>query len=312
MLPALLLSPASANANTPRDLIDNNNRQAVISAYLAQVKPALDTPVGWTGSVNACNAGDTSLEHKRATLGAINFMRAMVDLPPVSANSTLTKRAQASALIIEANKRLTHTPSSRSLCYTKDGYLGSKNGNIGLVLADGEGELKAAMTGARGVVVHMDDQGSHNASVGHRRWLLYSRLTQVGIGDTRIANTIVVIGGKLAPARKQWVAWPSAGYFPRELQPNGRWSLSYPGADFRKATISISTPDGAVQTTKQKVVNGYADNTLVWDMRLPERYYASTADYQVTVTVKGIRVNGKSVNRTYSVTIVDADPESGN
>lgn len=311
-LAGTITTPVNAATPSPKGIIDNNSRDAVVKAYLTTLKPALDVAPGWTGRVLGCVAGSTSIESKRAGLAAVNYMRAMADLPPVSVNTTLTKYAQASALIIEANGTLTHTPSSRSLCYTKDGYKGSNTGNIGLLLSDGERYPKAQTTGARGVALYMDDPGANNISVGHRRWLLYSRLTQVGLGDTDHANTIVVIGGRLATAKKQWVMWPTPGFFPRELQPNGRWSVSYPGADFRKATISVSTPDGAIKVTKLPVHNGYADNTLVWDMRLPEQYYNSTADYAVTVRVKGIKIGSKTVSKAYKVTIVDADPSVGN
>jgi hypothetical protein len=47
-------------------------------------------------------------------------------------------------------------------------------------------------------------------------------------------------------------------------------------------------------------------------MRLPDKYYDSTADYPVTVTVKGIKIGSKTVTKTYKVTIVDADPTVGN
>lgn len=312
LLAGVITTPVNAATPTAKNIIDNNNRDAVINAYLTRLKPALDVPTGWTGDVNGCVAGDTSLENKRAGLAAINYMRAMADLPPVSVNATMSKKAQASALIIQATGRLTHTPSSRSLCYTKDGYAGSNNGNIGLMLTGGEIYPKAETTGARGVALYMDDPGANNTLVGHRRWLLYSRLTQVGLGDTDHANTVVVIGGRLAPAKKQWVMWPTPGFFPRELQPNGRWSISYPGAGFSKATITVTTPDGPITVKKHPVHNGYGDNTLVWDMRLPNKYYDSTSDYPVTVTVKGIKIGSKTVTKTYKVTIVDADPSVGN
>lgn len=305
-------TPVRAAVPDPKNLINNNSRSAVIDAYLNTLKPALDVPTGWVGSIENCQAGDTTPENKQAELTAINFVRALADLPPVSINSTLSKRAQASALIIEANNQLTHFPQKWFNCYTKDGYTGSSTGNIGLMIPVGYRETKAASTGARGVVLYMDEEGSHNITVGHRRWLLYSRLTQVGVGDTDHANTIVVIGGKLAKATKRWTMWPTPGFFPRELQPNGRWSISYTGADFRKATVSVTTPDGAVSTKKHPVRIGYGDNTLSWDMRLPDAYYNSTADYAVTVTVKGIRISGKTVTKTYTVTIVDADPNAGN
>jgi uncharacterized protein YkwD len=305
-------SPVSAATPNPKDIINNNDRNSVVNAYLNILKPELDVPTGWTGQAIGCVAGTTSAANKKAGLAAINYMRAMADLSPVTVNARLSKQAQASSLIIEANGKLTHTPSRYSLCYTQEGYAGANNGNIGILLGTGEPEAKAATTGARGVTAYIDDPGASNVSVGHRRWLLYSRLAQVGLGDTHNASTIVVMGGPQAPAIKQWVTWPTAGFFPRELQPNGRWSISYPGAAFQNATVTVSTPDGNIAVKKYPVRNGYGDNTLSWDMRLPDKYYDSTADYPVTVTVKGIKIGSKNATKTYKVIIVDADPTVGN
>jgi uncharacterized protein YkwD len=305
-------TPVSASTPTPKDIINNNDRNSVVNAYLNTLKPELDTPTGWTGRTSGCVAGTTSAANKKAGITAINYMRAMADLAPVTVNAGLSKQAQASSLIAEANNNLTHTPNQDALCYTEEGYKGANNGNIGILLNTGAPEPKAETTGARGVIGYMDDPGANNISVGHRRWLLYSRLTQVGLGDTHHASTIVVIGGPEAKPTQQWVTWPTAGFFPRELQPNGRWSISYPGAAFQKATITVTTQDGSISVKKHRVYNGYGDNTLSWDMRLPDKYYDSTADYPVTVTVKGIKIGSKTVTKTYKVTIVDADPTVGN
>lgn len=309
LLSSLIIVPQAAHAAVSAvKLIDNFNRQAVIDAYLTQLKPGLKVPTGWTGNTLNCIAGATSKENKAASLTALNYVRAMADLPPVKLNSTLTKQAQAGALISEANRRLTHTPSSRSLCYSRDGYRGTSRGNISLGFTNNVGELSGA-TGARVVAGYMTDDGEWNRPVGHRRWILYPRLTEVGLGDTDYANNMVVMGGKVTAPKNQWVTWPTAGYFPRELEPEGRWSISYANANFMNASVSVKTPDGQVSSIKRTIRNGYADNTLAWDMRLPKGYSATNADYEVSVTVSKILVGKKYVTRTYKVNLVQADPK---
>jgi uncharacterized protein YkwD len=309
LLSSLMIAPQPGHAAVSAvKLIDNFNRQAVIDAYLTQLKPGLKVPTGWTGNTLNCIAGATSKENKAASLTALNYVRAMADLPPVKLNSTLTKQAQAGALISEANRRLTHTPSSRSLCYSRDGYRGTSRGNISLGFTNNLGELSGA-TGARVVAGYMTDDGELNKPVGHRRWILYPRLTEVGLGDTDYANNMVVMGGKTTVPKSQWVTWPTAGYFPRELEPQGRWSISYANADFKNASVSVKTPDGLVSPIKRTIRNGYADNTLAWDMQLPKGYNATNADYEVSVTVTKILVGKKYVTRTYKVNFVQADPK---
>jgi len=309
LLSSLMISPQAGSAALPAvKLIDNFNRSAVIDAYNKQLKSQLLVPTGWTGNTSKCIPGGTSAANKTASLRAVNYMRAMADLPPVKLNATLSKLGQAGALISEANGWLTHYPYPGMLCYSKNGYRGANQGN--LVLHDtGDPREFNEGTGARAIVSYMVDHGDNNKSVGHRRWVLYPRLTEVGLGDTDYANNMVIRGGKVTGPRSQWVSWPTPGYFPRELEPDGRWSFSYANANFKNASVSVKTPDGQVTNIKRTIKNGAGDNTLAWDMVLPAGYSASNADYEVTVTVSKIQLGKKFVSRSYKVTLIDADSE---
>lgn len=284
--------------------IDNSSRESVASAYTTWFRPTLDVPVGFTGDVDSCVAGGSSSENKKATLSALNYMRAMLDLAPVVENRALSVQAQASALIMEANQMLTHNPGRYLRCWTSTGYTGAKNGNLFLSYGN-SGELTAA-TGPRAVHGYMDDPGDDNKPVGHRRWLMYPALQQVGLGDTRNANTIVVLGGKMrSPTPKaRWSSWPTAGYFPWEIEPKGRWSVSYPGADFSKAKVTVSIKGKALSLVKHRVNTRYAESTLVFDVTIPR----VVEDVKVDVTITGTKIKKKPVTRTFSVTLFDVDP----
>lgn len=309
LLSSLMIAPqAGASPVSAVKLIDNFDRTAVIDAYLKQLKPALLVPTGWTGNTSKCVAGSTSAANKSAGLKAVNYMRAMADLPAVKLNATLSKQGQAGALISEANNWLTHYPFPGMACYSKTGYRGANNGNLALHPI-GDPRKLSHSTGARAVVSYMVDNGDNNKPVGHRRWVLYPRLTEVGLGDTDYANNMVVMGGKVTAPKNQWVSWPTPGYFPRELEPDGRWSISYANANFKNASVSVKTPDGLVNPIKRTIKNGYADNTLAWDMTLPAGYSNSSADYEVTVTISKIQIGKKLLSRSYKVTLIDADSE---
>ena len=147
----------------------------------------------------------------------------------------------------------------------------------------------------------MRDPGASNAAVGHRRWLLNPFATAMGTGSTDTANAMTVIG-PTATRRPNpaWVSWPTAGYFPRTLEPGGRWSLSAGNRqmDFRRATVRVYRDGQAVRTTKLAVHTGYAQPTLVW--QLPAAA-AKSGTYKVVV--QGARLPGsrKSFGRTYEV-----------
>jgi uncharacterized protein YkwD len=303
--PLLSIPSTSYAANTPIK-IDNFSRESVISSYRNILEPTLKVPVGWTGNIQGCKKGTTTAANKEASLTALNYIRTLQQLKPVTINVAMSRYAQASALISSANQFLTHHPTSRMLCYSRDGYWGSNRGNIAYVSGNYQDSEPASATGARAVIEYMADEGSSNKPVGHRRWLSYTRLTEVGFGDTNNSNAIVVAGGKLRKAENQWVMWPMHGYFPRELEPRGRWSISYPGADFRNAQVSVKSPAGFIKVQKLGVKNGYADNTLSWEVKLPKIYSTNKDDFKVDVYVSRIKYKGKWITRTYSVTLISA------
>lgn len=301
----VLQSAQPIHAATTLNEINNFSRSAVVDSYLRFLKPALVLPVEWTGNALECKAGETSLRNKRDVLATLNYARALADLPPVKINLKLSQYAQASALISRANALLTHTPSKQMSCFTQDGYLGSSKGNIASAkAAEITGQL-SDYAGAGAVLSYLKDPGLHNQPVGHRRWLLFPRLTEVGIGDTNSSNAIVVLGGKRLAKNDQWVMWPTPGYFPRQLEPQGRWSISFAQADFRKAQIVIKSEDGAVELQKHAIKNGFGDNTLSWEMKMPRKLIEDKADYRFEVQVNNIKLNGKLINKRYWVELID-------
>jgi len=286
--------------------IDNADRASVISSYQQWLQPLLAVPTEWNGDLSACRAGQPSEQSQAAVLSAVNYMRALADLPPVRMSSELSGKSQEAALIMAANRDLSHQPPSSWLCWSKEGYDGANNGNLALGWGYGPGQL-ARTTGARAVVSYMEDPGPGNELVGHRRWLLFQALAEIGNGDTDTSNSIYTLGKSRRKAARSWVAWPTAGFFPAELEPAGRWSLTYPGADFSRAKVTVTTPEGEVPVDLAPVRNGYGDNTLSWDMRLPDAYLADpSADYPVTVKVTGIRLGRKKVTKEWTTTLVKA------
>ena len=123
----------------------------------------------------------------------------------------------------------------------------------------------------------------------------------MGSGSTHTANAMTVIGptaaGRPNPA---WVSWPTAGYFPRTLEPNGRWSLSAGNrrADFRRATVTSTATATRSARSGSGVHNGYGMPTLVW--QIPATL-AKSGTYRVVV--RGVHRAGtrKTFGRTYDV-----------
>lgn len=270
--------------------VRTSDKAAVNSAYWSRYAPGLGTPITWqNGSVGRCLPGDNAAETGRATLRSLNFVRSMAGLAPVGFSATLNARAQRAALIMDANNALSHTPSPDWRCYTRTGAEAASKSN--LVISGGN------LTPGRIIQDYMDDRGSSNAAVGHRRWLLNPFSTTMGSGSTNAANALVVVGPTNAyrpsPA---YIGWPSAGYFPNTMEPDGRWSLSAgrSSTSFRYARVSVYDQSGQRVTLHQYLPHaGYAQPTLAWQLAPG---YRNSGMYHVVV--QGIRRVGSS--RSYS------------
>ena len=273
--------------------ISVNRRSAVASAYNRRYAPGLEQSTGYTGSDSRCRPGNTSPSSRAATLRALNFVRALNGLAPVRFSSTLNARSQRTALIMSANRSLSHAPPRGWRCWTRIGAANAGRSNLALSYP--------SITSAGLVGLYLREPGAANAAVGHRRWLLNPFSTKMGSGSTRTANAITVIGPTAARRpNPPWVSWPSAGYFPRPLEPGGRWSLSAGNtrADFRRATVRVYRNGQRVRAVELRVHSGYAMPTMVW--QIPARQAGSGT---FRVVVRGVHRSGtsKTFGRSYYV-----------
>jgi len=57
----------------------------------------------------------------------------------------------------------------------------------------------------------MQDEGTWNYAVGHRRWILYSKLLTIGSGNTDTTNALWVVGdfaSSYPSNMPEFIAWP--------------------------------------------------------------------------------------------------------
>jgi len=291
--------------------INTQDREAVRVFYRGLYSQTVGVPMGWTGGYTGCNAGTTSQAFQNAVALRINWYRALAGVPArVILDATFSDKAQDAALMMSANNSLSHFPPSNWSCYTADGSEAASKSNLAI-----------GNTGPDAVTSFMIDNGTNNTAVGHRRWILYPQTVEMGSGDVpggqsagigtvSSANALWVFDSRFSnprPAtRDTFVAWPPKGYVPYQFVV-GRWSFSYPGANFANATVTMN-PGGPVAV--EPVATGFGENTIVW---LPQSFGSLTAwpkpgaDQSVTVTVNNVSINGTPQSFTYSVVIFDPD-----
>jgi uncharacterized protein YkwD len=271
--------------------IDTRSMSAVNAAYWSQYAAKQSVPTSWYGgSLLSCLPGLSSLSSNAATLSAMNYVRSLAGLAPVRLSSTLNYGAQRAALIMSANGALSHSPSSSWKCYSSAGATAASRSNLALSYP--------SITSGQIIDLYMDDPGSGNHAVGHRRWVLNPFSTAVGTGSTDTANALTVIGPTSSSRpNPRYVSWPTAGYFPNAIEPSGRWSLSAGrrGVSFAHARIRVFRGTTAIAVHKYSVENGYAQPTVVWQM---PSGFSKTSTYRVVV--RNIRRKGTSKRFKYS------------
>jgi uncharacterized protein YkwD len=274
--------------------IDTNNVNAVNSTYWTQYASKQAVSTGWLGgSLIGCLPGTSSATSDAATLSALNYVRSLAGLAPVHLSATLNAGAQRAALIMSANGALNHNPDPSWKCYSSAGAAAASRSNLALAYP--------TITSGQIIDLYMDDPGAGNAAVGHRRWLLNPFATVVGTGSTDNANALTVIGPTSnSQPNPRYVSWPTPGYFPNAIEPNGRWSLSAGrrSVSFARAHIRVFHNGVAVPVHKYAVENGYAQPTLVWQM---PSGFARTGIYKVVV--KNIRRHGSSKRFKHTYTV---------
>jgi hypothetical protein len=286
--------------------IDLSQRETVRLFYTAVYKASDQISSAWSGDVAGCVAGDTSAAYKDAVLRRINWYRAMAGVPAqVQLDPTFNRKAQQAALVMAANRNLSHSPPSTWTCNNADATQGAGSANLALGSA-----------GPDSIVGYIEDSGSNNAAVGHRRWLLYPQTQTMGTGDVTgavLTNALWVFDNRFGAARPsvrdEFVAWPPPGHVPHPtVYP--RWSFSYPGADFSAATVTMTENGVPIGTRKEAVSAGAGENTLVW---FPGAYTDGMAwarpstDTRYQVQLNGVRINGVERNFSYTVTVFDPD-----
>ena len=293
--------PAS-RAHLQAPAIPLPSREAVVREYQEVYLASGVVPADWTGNRTNCTAGTTSAAYAIATVQRLNFFRFLAGLPePVSLNPDWSLQCQEAALMMSAQRQLSHAPAPGWACYTAAGAEAAGRSNLALGVA-----------GPAAIDFYFDDPGTGNAAVGHRRWLLYPPLPSVGTGSLPAvggvaANALWVIGlPGPRPAEPAWIAWPPPGFIPYRLLPvnSKRWSFSLPNADFSGAVVAMNRGGVAVPVTLEVPTSGYGDNTLVW-VASGVSPAAPVDDVTYLVTVGNVRVEGVARAFTYKVTVID-------
>lgn len=262
--------------------------------YYIASRTTSDTP--WTGDEPSCDAGSVPKGTVDKIMMRLAYYRKAVGLNnEIDENPTKSAKAQQAALMMNANNNLSHSPPNSWKCFTEDGKDGAGN------------SLLTMARNAEAMDSYIRDQGSDNGPVGHRRWLLWPKLQEIGIGNTDRSNAIWVLGnaGSVPADNPEFIAWPPKGYVPDNLV-FPRWSFSIADADFNATEVSMKDANGvSLLLSIETLSNAYGDRTIVW---VPEGISTNvTEDTTYTVTLKDVGVGGELKTFEYKVILFNPD-----
>ncbi len=270
--------------------------------YLATI--VSDAELAWTGNSANCAEGSISKVAYDRSLLRLNYFRKICGLSyDLVWNSAWHSDCQKAALMMTANNSLSHFPPSTWKCYSTEGYNAAGISNI----AWGSGSYHSSAC----IAGWVEDDGSNNAAAGHRRWILFSRAKEYGLGSTSNAAVLHCIEHTTDPlpsSTPAYIAYPPA-FIPQDLV-YARWSLGIPnpisfysGVDFSAATVKMTDKSGADISLNivSKSDNGYGDQTIVWE---PQGIQTnSNADVKYHVVIDNVTLNGVAKKYEYDVTV---------
>ena len=310
------VATVSVNSGYSWTGLDTWDRSAVIEAYSAEFERE-EPDWGYTGNVNnpewgyggetSCVPGTTSQAYRDSVVQRVNWYRQMAGINIVTEQAEYSAAAQEAAMMILAENALSHYPGGDWACYTSVGAAAAGVSNLGW------GSL-----GVSGIDRYIQDAGDNNLRVGHRRWILYPELLNVGTGNGSFSRkpspnrtvsaraNALYIGDRAtdkATVRevRGFVAWPPPGYVPAETVWD-RWSFSLRDADFTNASVRVTNDFGEIEVNILSrdgpfsrrpgdpaivwSVHGFTDAELVTE--ITGKYVGETLCY--TVAISGVNV----------------------
>lgn len=285
-------------------------KNEIIEIYNKLYKSSEITSFEWNAEANRCDCGKPAKEIYEKAENRINFFRIVSGLDLVKINPKSNLEAQSAAYLVKVNKMLTHYPSKSMNCYSESAANGCKKSCLGF------SDFKNFMSSAF-ITGFIDDYGTDNYAVGHRRWLLYSKLTEFGYGATENSEAILVADGitNKKVETPEYMSYPWNGYVPANLI-FPKWSFSIPedkNVDFSQTKISMFDGKGNPLNIQQlQLMENFLDHTIVWiatslftddDIKYSQNKMEQNGflNQKIRVHIRNVKINQEMKNFEYFV-----------
>lgn len=275
---------------------------------------------------SSCKEGVLKKSEKLKVLNRLNTIRNLHGLKPVSYNEADDALTAKSALIMQANATLTHTPDKSMKCWSAEGEKGSGKSNIHIYYSSGMKDLEESKNIVAGWLI---DDGVD--SLGHRRWLIDPFLKHVSFGrvdgkpvvnsewDTTTGAAISVINNEdadIKDTKTEFVAYPYQNYSNELFKKN--WYLSFTAlydrksswnnsdAKYENAKITVTDESGnafSVHSVSHDNTGFGVPNIIQWKVN------GLQDNVKYAVKISNVMIEGKAKDYTYWFKLMDKSPE---
>lgn len=292
------------------------SKEEIIDLYVNLYKYSETSEIPWNGDVNTCACGHLSEDILTAAEIRVNFFRLTNRLNTVHINPAFNAEAQQAALLSKANNELNHYPTSSMKCYSQAAYNGCNKSCLSFSDFTNFPET-SFITG------FIQDYGESNYEVGHRRWILYTKLQEIGYGATDETEALLTTDGTTYDAVEapEFIAYPWSGYVPVELI-FPKWSFTIPEdheVNFDQVKVSMKDASGrpiAIELYEEH--KDFLDPTIVWCAKGLFTEYEITygqnhlkengyLDQKIMVKIENVVIDGQKKNFQYFVEPFELD-----
>ncbi len=180
---------------------ENQNPKAPVSPEVALLSPLYEQ----IPDISRCFSGRLTSKEIQAAFNAVNHIRTLHRLPPVTYKDSMDEASAKAALIVAANRSMTHHPAQESLCFSTKGARTSTHSNLSLSIysiwdptlagrrvPDIVEQMKKYLIPTTDIIAGwLIDRNV--PSLGHRRWLLNPFLTEVSVVSVIVDQTRLLL-----------------------------------------------------------------------------------------------------------------------
>lgn len=302
----IILCICNTNAQQAKTL----TKSEVTALYNDLYKSSQIDSIVWNGQVENCLSGQPQNDVYKKAENRMNFFRFTAGLSKVKLDPNFNLDAQNAALLVKVNNELTHYPTNEMKCFSESASNGCLNSCLTFTDFTNFRELSF-------LTAFIKDHGEENYFVGHRKWILYTKLLEFSYGATDNSEALLLVDrySSDSSATPEFVAYPWSGYVPVNLI-FPKWSFSIPEdkiVDFSETTIAMFDSEGKeIKTEKLKEYKDFLDHTVVWTAtglftdddieyglnQLEENGYL---DKKIRVMIRNVKIGGALKHFEYYV-----------